>query len=121
MPASLPVGTAGLAAAQRAFGMAGVDLSLPKFLVALLRDPDSVVRYAAVRPLGWLGAAATPEVLAALTQLLRDPDKDVRRAAALAVGGLGAKAATPEVLAGLAQLFREADWGLRRAAAEAVG
>jgi hypothetical protein len=77
------------------------------------------------RTLGELGGlgppAATPEVLADLTQVLQNPEGEVRSAAAGALAGLGPPAATPEVLAALTQVLRDPEGRLRSAAARAQG
>jgi HEAT repeat protein len=90
--------------------------------LAWMGDPDEAVRGRAAEGLGRMGsAAATPEVLAQLTECLHDPQKAMRRRAAEALGQMGSAAATPEVLARLIELLRDPDEDLRYGAATALG
>jgi hypothetical protein len=63
------------------------SLALPALpaLTRAFRDPDRFVRWSAVRTVGKLGPAVTPQTRADLTRLLRDPDMDLRKAAANAL------------------------------------
>lgn len=97
------------------------DTPLLHWFYQRLGDPGRIARLEA-QALGDTGAAAaTPEVLARLTDRLGDGDWPVRRAAAQALGDIGAAAATPEVLARLAELLRDPELCVRMWAAAALG
>ena len=72
--------------------------AIPHF-VALLKDPDKHVRWAAAGALGEIGSAAK-DAVPHLIELLKDLGEDVRWAAARALGEIGsaAKDAVPHLI-----------------------
>jgi hypothetical protein len=61
-------------------------------LIAALDDPESEIRFQALRDLGELGANAAPAV-PALIKVLGDPERSVRLQAVTSLAALGDKAA----------------------------
>ncbi len=99
--------------AARALGALG-DAQAVDPLLAALRDPDEIVRWAAAEALGALGDARAVEPLLAA---VRDPAGHGRGAAAQALGALGDGRAVEPLLAAL----RDPDDHVRGAAAQALG
>ncbi|KAH8649582.1 armadillo-type protein [Ilyonectria robusta] len=87
-------------------------------LVALVKDPDLHVRFAAVDALGRQSALSDP-TLKALVALVKDPDSDVRSAAAHALGWQSAL--SDPALEALVALVKDPDSDVRSAAADALG
>ena len=107
----------------RALGMMAVPAAWEAVL-ALLRDPESRVRYAAAEALGALAGAgkAPPGAWVALLALLRDPEVSIRYVAARAMGARGgAGQAPPGAWEALLALLRDAPDYVRSAAAQALG
>lgn len=74
------------------------SMSLLNWLLAPLRDANAKVRQTAALAVGKVGsAAATPEILTALSCLLQDDHLLIRQTATVALGKLGV-AATPDYL-----------------------
>ncbi len=90
------------------------DPTAVKPMQGLLRDPDPLVRSAAVYA---FERANFQEAIATLIPVLKDTARNVRLAAALALGSVGdAQAVEP-----LIKLLDDKDWEIRRAALESLG
>ncbi|WP_328429859.1 fumarate reductase/succinate dehydrogenase flavoprotein subunit [Streptomyces sp. NBC_00443] len=90
--------------------LARTQENTPSALPALIRDPDVLVRAAALEALGVLGVSEG--LLAPVTAALTDPAWQVRAGAAKALGGTAPQDGVPA----LAELLRDTDADVRKAA-----